>query len=270
MGRTHQPHHQRPEQMQLTISLGRYDSTLGTASIESDLGDGRMFRMELDLRQPSQRYIYECHTIAGFYEPETVAIIREHLKPGDVFFDVGAHVGYFSRLALDLGALVVACEPSPENLIYLRRNIPHESVFPGAIGAKADTGIFYKNCDNDGGNALWPPGLHPWNMETREANSPCAKVNITPLDQFTHLGFLPTPTIIKIDTEGAECEVLKGAEAILAQPQLKLVICELNHFGLAQMGGSEAEMRAIMARHGFSAPVVNAEKDVANLFFTRK
>lgn len=260
----------------MTISLGRYDSTLGTASIESDLGDGRMFRMELDLRQPSQRYIYECHTIAGFYEPETVAIIREHLKAGDVFFDVGAHVGYFSVLAAALGARVLAFEANLSNYEYLVRNcgdaMRFKGVFPTnvALGAEHREVQFYENLDNDGGHALWSPERHPHNVKTREAREALElseTVWLWRLDDTS--AKFEKPTIIKIDTEGAECEVLKGAETILAQPQLKLVICELNHFGLAQMGGSEAEMRAIMARHGFTAPVVNAEKDVANLFFTR-
>lgn len=76
------------------------------------------------------------------------------------------------------------------------------------------------------------------------------------------------PTVIKIDTEGAEVEVLTGASTILAQPQLRLVVAELNHHGLAQMGANGQAILDIMERHGFVCETENAD-GVGNLFFTR-
>src|SRR6266852_8437981 len=52
---------------------------------------------------------------------------RDHVKPGDVVVDCGAHVGVFNDMALRRGASkVVAIEPDPTNLECLRRNFPRE------------------------------------------------------------------------------------------------------------------------------------------------
>ena len=58
------------------------------------------------------------------YEPETTRLIARELKPGDVFVDIGAHIGYFTRLAakkVGSGGRVIAFEADTENY-SLNRN----------------------------------------------------------------------------------------------------------------------------------------------------
>ena len=62
----------------------------------------------------------------GQYERETSAWLASALEPGDVFFDVGAHAGYFTLLgALQVGStgIVVAFEPTPANADVIARQI---------------------------------------------------------------------------------------------------------------------------------------------------
>lgn len=245
--------------------LGRYEKGVGVASLEGEVR-GRPFKIELNLDRPSERFICECHRDFGGYEGPTLLKMLTHVTDESVFFDVGAHCGYFATLmsaAIGPNGLVLAFEPDADNFASLSKNAAG-ILLNLAVGRTTGTAPFYKNLDNDGGNALWNPAVHPHNIETRQQNPPPQMVPMVCLNDYRAL----YPTIIKIDTEGAEVEVLSGAEEILAQPQLKLVIAECNLLGLHMLGSSEAELRAIMARHGFSAEDDNGA-GVDNIFFTR-
>jgi len=60
------------------------------------------------------------------WEPETQALVRSVLKPGDLFVDIGAWIGPVTLWALDCGAEVIAIEPDPVALVELRRRVPPE------------------------------------------------------------------------------------------------------------------------------------------------
>ena len=58
--------------------------------------------------------------------------------------------------------------------------------------------------------------------------------------------------LIKIDTEGNEASVLRGARNFLTRAQVPAVIAEINRFGLAQLGSSEQELRTLMTDLGYT------------------
>lgn len=60
------------------------------------------------------------------WEPETQALVRATLKPGDLFVDIGAWIGPVTLWALDCGAEVIAIEPDPVALEELHRRVPAE------------------------------------------------------------------------------------------------------------------------------------------------
>jgi ribosomal protein L11 methylase PrmA len=57
-------------------------------------------------------YVQQEFEKSGVWEPRTTNYIKKHLIKGHTFVDVGANVGYFSVLASELGAKVLAFEPS--------------------------------------------------------------------------------------------------------------------------------------------------------------
>jgi FkbM family methyltransferase len=144
----------------------------------------------------------------------------EHVRPGDVVLDCGAHVGVFTYTALRRGAAkVVAIEPDPIKLECLRRNFAPE------IAA--------------GNVVLYPKGV--WSSETTldlslaKGNSgedsvvlgggaASIEIAVTCLDRIVADLRLPRVDFIKMDIEGAEREALKGAAATLAawRPRLML------------------------------------------------
>jgi FkbM family methyltransferase len=164
-------------------------------------------------------------------EPHIERWILGHLCPGDVFFDVGAHYGWLSlKAARHVGpkGRVVAFEPSPvlfEMLQYhQRRNrLAQMSVVGSAVSdreALRDTfyllngGLSSRNSLTIGRPEL--PYLDP-------ASRTAVEVSTVTLDGFCDRAGI-APDVIKIDVEGAEGMVLRGASAILRQHRPVLVI----------------------------------------------
>lgn len=219
----------------------------------------RLCRMRLDTDRFSERLIREGVTGAG-YEPDTTRLILRALQPGDSFIDVGAHAGYFSLIAAvavgDEG-FVASVEANPDNASRLEENarengFANVALHRAAAGEAAGMATFFVNSDNDGGHALWDVGRHPWNQQSR-IDAEKITVEVKTLDAIAGDR---TPRVIKIDTEGAEYHVLKGAPELLARHP-EFIICEANRFGLKQMGSSEAELRELMAGHGYECFYIN-------------
>lgn len=148
----------------------------------------------------------------GSYEIGKQKALASTLKPGHTFYDIGAHAGLYSLLADRLvGPLgtVVAFEPDPRNLANLRRHIAingttNVSVIPAAVGRTTGTvqlslaASSYENRLSD------------------SADTPDTPVQCYALDDAVTRLALPLPDCIKIDTEGAEVDVLRGAANILS------------------------------------------------------
>jgi FkbM family methyltransferase len=228
-----------------------------------EISNGAMrVQYDLDMNAPSQRYISDCCQGGGVYEAAAMNLLTQVLKPGDTFVDVGAHVGFFSMMAAALvgpAGRVVAFEPNADNYASLRNNVSlngysHVVCVNSVVGDRDGEAVFFENLDNDGGHGLWDPGLHPFN-ELSKARQQARRLPITTLD--TALSGLGVQSIkaVKIDTEGAEVQVLKGGARCLAAPEIELLVCEDNEFGLATLGTSSAELRRTLEKLGFAVRV---------------
>ena len=147
----------------------------------------------------------------GTFEPLVQRAIAEGLSPGDAFFDVGSHSGFHSLVgaqAVGPAGLVVAIEPDPANAAEVE-------------GQAALNGFDFITVVRKAVVA-----------DLSEASSPIDGVAVTPttIDDLTH-EFRP-PTLIKIDVEGLELEVLRGATATLRQHRPTVVV-EAHSDGLA-------------------------------------
>jgi FkbM family methyltransferase len=151
----------------------------------------------------------------GFERAETEFAI-EQARPGTVAIDVGANVGMFTvPLALAVGpsGRVLTIEPSPENVERLERNLELNSlenvvVEPIAVGDKAGRLVLQLASD---------PGFHSTaEIAESRAVDEGLTVRAETLDEVWLRAHAPAVSFIKIDTEGSEDAVLRGAEQILA------------------------------------------------------
>ena len=144
----------------------------------------------------------------GTYELELQRLLVSNVRPGDVVFDIGANVGFFTLLSSMLvGATgrVVAFEPLPRNLECLRKNlelnrVTNAVVIPAAVAETAGVGVLTE---------LPSPSLARLGTEGRT-------VPLVALDELLAQGTVPSPSVMKIDVEGAESRVLRGAHALLS------------------------------------------------------
>ena len=140
-------------------------------------------------------------------EPELFHL-QDLLRPGDVFFDVGANVGVFTiKAAREVGAegTVVAIEPSVETAHQLQENVrlngfKNVRVRVLAAGSITSTDTFYLNCAKPNSYSLLRVG-DPESVSV-------LKVSLDDLCRWEQIDRLD---YIKIDAEGAEAEVLAGA-----------------------------------------------------------
>lgn len=144
-----------------------------------------------------------------------------HIRRGAVFYDVGANVGY---MALEVAALfpdveVIAFEPQPA----LARNIavsavlnefPHVTVYALMLGSADDEGELFVTSDSIHASAV-----------ARRAGSASITCPRARIDGLVESGALPPPSVLKVDVEGAELDVFRGAEMTIKRYR-PIIVCE--------------------------------------------
>lgn len=155
--------------------------------------------------------------VQGTYEPRQSAVFAESVHEGDVVFDVGAHVGYYTALGsrrVGPHGRVIAFEPRPLNLRFLRRHVrlndlSNVTIIDAGVGEAPGTARFETHTGTGTGHL---------------SDHGTLEVRLVALDDLVQRGKLPPPQMIKIDVEGAEQRVLAGAEQIIREARPTLLI----------------------------------------------
>jgi FkbM family methyltransferase len=214
---------------------------------------------ELDPTKHTHRVIRGQTNALGFYEPATAWLLLRALDHGDTFVDVGAHCGVFTVLASRLVGVdgkVVAIEGDEENFRHLQRHVAindigNADLICRVLAASEESRDFWTNTYNDGGHALWDTREDP---RCRDAKIPptAKQVHTISLDTLLRDRGIRSIRCLKVDTEGAEHEVLRGASGMLGPGSLPLVLAEINEFGLTRLGTSQMDFRRFMREHGYA------------------
>ena len=191
------------------------------------------------------RFIYK----RGTYEPEITNLVKQlEFKNGDVIADIGANLGWYSILIDKIapkGVKIYAFEPDTLNFALLKRNLrlnKTEKVIPINKAVSDRTGkatLYLYPSKNRGRHSLLPIN----NYQTLE-------VETITLDDFLAKEGVQQLKLLKIDTEGFEYFVLKGAENIL--PKTKWVILEYAPNYMVKGGINPAEFKKFLASFNFS------------------
>lgn len=142
-----------------------------------------------------------------------------------IMFDVGANTGQtVKRLRKHFTKGPIHCfEPNPTTFAQLKENVAGQpDVYAWESGLAATTGeiTFFQN-SNSAMSSFLKLGENGWGDE-KKTTAP-----VTTIDQFCAEQKIDTIDILKLDTQGFELEVLKGAEATIANKKIKLVYCEV-------------------------------------------
>jgi len=172
----------------------------------------------------------------GVGEPQVQQALVDHLRPGMTFFDLGANIGYFSLIAARLVGLtghVIAFEADPEIAARLRENLSRNNFSYARVEQKAvwseDTTVSFARVDP---NTSPDRGL---GHVSADSSGDTITVEAVSLDRYVTAQ--NSPDFLKCDVEGAEVEVLRGAERLLAERRTILLVemhSPQNHCALVQ------------------------------------
>jgi FkbM family methyltransferase len=213
------------------------------------------FSMALDLSIDYQRQL--C---LGLYETETTKRLLSLLRPGALFIDVGANIGYYTLLAsrrLGVGGHVLSFEADPSNAEQLKENVllnscPNVSVRPKAVTEHAGkvhlvTGEHSVGSSietDDGAVQKLGPAYVGSSKKVIEVDSATLDEECVPAAAG---GF--SFKVLKMDIEGAEPLALRGGCKLLRL--LDAVIVEINDFMLEVHGFSHEDVFAPLREAGF-------------------
>jgi FkbM family methyltransferase len=181
-----------------------------------------------------------------------IAELFERTVPSDgLVLDVGAHLGYFTLLAARRGARVIAFEPNPATLPYLRDNVrangveARVTIIPKALAGEPGRRTFFPSAGGD------MSSLHRQGASTGEV-----EVEVTTADAVVGDRAVD---VIKMDVEGAELEALAGMGATIANaPGLRL-FAEWNPVALEAAGAQPAALPRRLRDLGLEPQVIDED-----------
>lgn len=222
--------------------------------IKTRLGNG------MSIWVPLSDHIGQSIYEHGYYEPDFIRLLQKLIKPGMVFFDIGAHVGQYtlvaSRLVGDAGE-VHSFEPDPETFQFLERNVRMNNLRNAhlnrlALSDKEGTRYLYlAPVSNLGDNSLAPP--------KRYAGHRC-EVRCTTVDHYLQAGNVRGVDFVKIDVEGAELLFLKGAERLLALGGRPLIVMEFEEPRQTAFGNSCTQLADALKSKGYVLFALDGEQ----------
>ena len=183
------------------------------------------FQLKANLANPEHQYLYFYGTHDERY---IVTKLLKMIKPGDICWDIGANIGFYTCLLAsqvgDSGA-VVAFEPASRTYGYLHENVSlnrftNTTLINKGIGDRVEQrNLHYSEA-----------GLAEGTASLKYTNERTAAERVT-LDTIDNLfRELPAPNFVKIDVEGYQLEVLRGGEHCL-KTHAPLLMAELKDVG---------------------------------------
>jgi FkbM family methyltransferase len=192
-------------------------------------------------------FIGRAAFFSGDLDPKLTWIVKKLVKPGDIVFDVGANLGIFTLLFSQLigtAGRVHAFEPNPTVMGYLRAAISRKSAGNVTLNQTAlgqQTGIITLKVpdENQGGGSI---------IKWRDAaDIPGVDVPLTRLDDYVAKNGVTKIDFLKVDTEGAELEVLRGGMATLENIRPRIIVFEDS----SRNGSEQSEQMKLLRSAGY-------------------
>lgn len=208
---------------------------LGPAPVRFDIGCGATIEGPLSDWMIVWTFIRGHERDAPFQRSLTL------LQPGDVAIDVGANLGIWSLLAARRGARVHAFEPVPAIAARLRQHIADNGaavdVNQLAAGSERGSLPFFAVADGNTGAS---------SLSRQRDDSEEIDVDVVPLDDL-----IDHADLMKVDVEGAEILVFRGARRLLSSDDAPIVFFEMSEQLSGSFGASGADVKRFLADCGY-------------------
>ena len=212
------------------IRKGKYRLVELAANVSGNLPDGIVVKTSdnrelfLDTANGSYKHIY----FLGEYEPTITEILKALINPGDICLDIGANIGWFTTLfqkCVGVTGEVHSFEPVPPIFEHLKKNIklnePPENVKVNnfALGDE----------EKDIDLHIFPnlPNGHASISTFDEKDFVVYPSRMLTLDSYLSKHNLDNVKLVKMDIEGAELMMLKGASKLFSQKNLPIFEIEM-------------------------------------------
>jgi FkbM family methyltransferase len=180
----------------------------------------------------------------GLHEFNDMGFALHFLRSEDRFIDIGANIGSYTVLAAaHVGAFTTAIEPVPNAYRHLVNNVLINNVMHKVNTLNLALG-------SSKGFLNFTSSLDTVNHVATKDEKDTIQVNVAVLDELLKKDNIPT--LLKIDVEGYETEVIKGATETLSKSELKAIIIELNGSG-KRYGYDESKIHETLSKAGFKA-----------------
>ena len=189
----------------------------------------------------------------GCYEPEVASVFLSQITHGQTVIDVGAHVGQYTLLAAGIGCTVHSFEPEPRTFAILS-NVAQNGlagVFLNQVALARfshSEKLFSASSDNIGAASLVP---------NKYTSNTSTLVSCVSLDGYLAEHGNPEISFIKIDVEGAEMGVLRGAKSVLSLYHPKLIV-EFSEPMQAAFGHSCSDIADFLRSFGYRLSRITA------------
>jgi len=191
----------------------------------------------------------------GSYAPLVVDAMKGILRPGEIFIDVGANIGYLSAIAASIVGPTgeVHCfEPVPTyfaRLEQLAKLNPQFSITPNLCAVGDVPGISTIYVARETGQSTLVPGYKISSQIESQLQTPVVR-----LDSYIEQHLSARPALIKIDVEGFELPVLRGLQGYFANSSHRPpIICEIAPRAYPLLGRSMPDLAEFMATNGYFA-----------------
>jgi len=197
-------------------------------------------------------------------EPETISWLQTELQPDSVFWDVGANIGLYSLYGASFQpkCQIMAFEPESQNFASLCKNIFQNNfknidAFGLALSEKeTEISDLYVSSMEAGSAIHNIREKSPWAKQEAVFSQ---KTFSTSVDALVIKYKIPPPTIVKIDVDGIEINILRGS-LITLRNSIKTLLIELD----GHMNSEILAMNNIMRESGFDLLTTSNRKDLVN------
>lgn len=165
----------------------------------------------------------------GDVEPEVQSVLQKQLRPGMVFYDIGANIGFFSLLAARLVGTqgrIVAFEADPEIAARLREHVTRNQVAMISVEEKAvwscSDPVSFARAD-----VSTSPDRGLGHVVAEESEKSFGTIHVQAVSLDEYVAGSVSPDFLKCDVEGAEVEVFRGALKLLSERKPD-ILCEMH------------------------------------------